>query len=119
VESQTVREAAEDLAALDHDFFLFHDSDTGRDAVLHRRDDGRLGLIAARDASPVADGEGVLLEPSRYTEPTDLAVARGEMDELDHRFLFFVNATTGRGNVIYLRYDGHYGLIEPSAAPAP
>jgi hypothetical protein len=37
------------------------------------------------------------------------------MDELNHRFLFFVNAQTGRGSVIYLRYDGHYGLIEPSS----
>jgi Sigma 54 modulation/S30EA ribosomal protein C terminus len=29
-------------------------------------------------------------------------------------FLFFVNAETGRGNVIYHRYDGHYGLIRPA-----
>jgi Sigma 54 modulation/S30EA ribosomal protein C terminus len=30
-------------------------------------------------------------------------------------FLFFVDAETGRGNVLYHRYDGHYGLIVPSA----
>jgi hypothetical protein len=29
-------------------------------------------------------------------------------------FLFFVNAGTGRGNLIYHRYDGHYGLIAPT-----
>jgi hypothetical protein len=28
--------------------------------------------------------------------------------------LFFVNAGTGRGNLIYYRYDGHYGLIAPA-----
>jgi hypothetical protein len=28
--------------------------------------------------------------------------------------LFFVNAATGRGNVIYHRYNGHYGLITPA-----
>jgi hypothetical protein len=25
-----------------------------------------------------------------------------------------VNVESGRGNVIYLRHDGHYGLIEPA-----
>jgi len=28
--------------------------------------------------------------------------------------VFFVEPTTGRGNVVYRRYDGHYGLISPS-----
>ena len=27
---------------------------------------------------------------------------------------FIVNSQTGRGNLIYHRYDGHYGLIEPA-----
>ena len=30
------------------------------------------------------------------------------------RFVFFENAASGRGNVIYRRYDGHYGLIAPA-----
>jgi hypothetical protein len=29
-------------------------------------------------------------------------------------FLFFADATTARGCVLYLRYDGHYGLITPA-----
>ena len=29
------------------------------------------------------------------------------------RFVFFANSTTGRANVLYRRYDGHYGLIAP------
>jgi hypothetical protein len=28
-------------------------------------------------------------------------------------FTFFVDAGTGRGRLIYHRYDGHYGLITP------
>ena len=35
------------------------------------------------------------------------------MNAVGHRFLFFENAATGRGSVLYRRYDGHYGLIEP------
>jgi hypothetical protein len=27
--------------------------------------------------------------------------------------VFFADETTGRGNVLYHRYDGHYGLITP------
>jgi hypothetical protein len=30
------------------------------------------------------------------------------------RGLFFVNVDTGRGNVLYHRFDGHYGLISPA-----
>ncbi|WP_327048745.1 sigma 54 modulation/S30EA ribosomal C-terminal domain-containing protein [Microbispora sp. NBC_01189] len=29
-------------------------------------------------------------------------------------FVFFAGRRTGRGNVVYHRYDGHYGLITPS-----
>ena len=31
------------------------------------------------------------------------------------RFVFFANQATGRGNVLYHRYDGHYGLITPNS----
>jgi hypothetical protein len=44
----------------------------------------------------------------------DLRTAVAEMNAVSHRFLFFEDATTGRGSVIYRRYDGHYGLIEPA-----
>jgi ribosome-associated translation inhibitor RaiA len=106
-------EAALDLEALDHDFYLFHDQRSDTDLLLYRRDDGRLGLIAP--AGIEADKlSGPVVERSRLSEPIELSTAKAEMDALNHRFLFFVNAETGRGNVIYLRQDGHYGLIEPS-----
>jgi putative sigma-54 modulation protein len=38
-------EAALQLELLGHDFYLFTNSETGRAAVLYRRDDGDLGLI--------------------------------------------------------------------------
>ena len=36
------------------------------------------------------------------------------MDALGRRFMFFIDAETGHGNVTYLRYDGNYGSIEPA-----
>jgi putative sigma-54 modulation protein len=58
----------------------------------------------------------VVTRPSRYSEPLTLAQARGEMDILDHRFLYFTDADDDRGKVIYLRFDGDYGLVEPPPA---
>lgn len=102
-------EAAAEIEALDHDFFLFGDLEAACDAVIYRAGDGRLRVIVA---DPAKAGE--LREPSRISQPIDLARAIAEMDAVDHRFIFFVNVSTGRGNVIYRRYDGNYGLIEPA-----
>ena len=41
------------------------------------------------------------------------AIAR--LEALGQPFLFFVNSQTSRGNLIYHRYNGHYGLITPAA----
>jgi len=108
-------QAIAELLDLDHDFYLFHDAETGADAVAHQRDDGRIGLIHPPAARPrTLAGEGPVWEASRLSEPITLEAAVAEMDALSHRFMFFVNAETARGNVIYLRYDGNYGLIEPA-----
>jgi ribosome-associated translation inhibitor RaiA len=107
-------DAAADMAALDHDFYLFRDADTDTDSVLYRRDDGRLAVIAPQHAAGAGESDDIAREPSRYSAPLELADAVSKMDELNHRFLFFTDASSGRGAVLYLRYDGHYGLIEPA-----
>jgi ribosomal subunit interface protein len=109
----SVDEAADALEDLDHEFFLFHDAETDADAVVYWRDDGLLALIEPRWAAS-ADDYGPVRDRNRFSSPIDLLTAVEEMNAVAHRFLFFENATTGRGNVIYRRYDGHYGLIEPA-----
>jgi ribosomal subunit interface protein len=110
----TPLEAAADLEALDHGFYLFRESETDADAVVYRRDDGRLGVIGPAGAGWAEHGNDDLAwEESRMSGPSDLEDAVAEMNELDHRFMYFVNAETDRGNVLYMRYDGDYGLIEP------
>ena len=47
VDPMTTDEAALQMDLLQHDFFLFTNKETGRSAVLYRRDDGHLGLIDA------------------------------------------------------------------------
>ena len=109
----SVDEAADALEDLDHGFFLFHNAETDADAVAYWRDDGLLAVIEPRPAMS-AIGRGPVREASRFSSPIDLAAAVAEMNAVGHRFLFFENTATGRGNVIYRRYDGHYGLIEPA-----
>ena len=114
LEPKSPAEAAANMNALDHDYFLFRDADTGADSVVYRRDDDRLAVIAPQDAPEVSGDESPTRESSRYSEPLDLADAISKMDALNHRFLYFTDASTGRGAVLYLRYDGHYGLIQPA-----
>jgi hypothetical protein len=46
-------QATAEMLDLDHDFYLFRDAQTGTDAVVYRRDDGRIGLIR-----PTGEGSG-------------------------------------------------------------
>ncbi|HYM56767.1 MAG TPA: HPF/RaiA family ribosome-associated protein [Solirubrobacteraceae bacterium] len=106
-------DAVADLLDLDLHFLLFTHVRTGEDVVVYRRDDGRLGLLHP-PRSPLAGENDILAaEPSRYPDPITLERGRGEMDVLNHRFLYFIDAADGRGKVIYLRHDGDYGLVVP------
>jgi ribosome-associated translation inhibitor RaiA len=113
---ETAFDAVADLLDLDLEFLLFRHARTGEDVVAHRRDDGRIGLLHP-PGSPLAEENDIVVpEPSRYPEPIPLSKARDEMDVLEHRFLYFVDAADGRGKVLYLRHDGDYGLVEPPPA---
>jgi hypothetical protein len=39
--------------------------------------------------------------------------AAGRLEATGLPFTFFVDAGTGRGSILYHRYDGHYGLLGP------
>lgn len=105
--------AVRELLDLDHDFFLFHDANTDSDAVAYRREDRTIGFIYPDATFPPLADEG----PTRQaTQPSKITVeaAVEQMNLLNHKFMYFTNTESGRGNVIYLRYDGNYGLIEPT-----
>jgi ribosome-associated translation inhibitor RaiA len=108
-------EAARELLDLDLEFFLFTHERTGEDVVVYRRDDGRIGLLHPQGSALADENDVVVAEPSRYSEPLTLEKAREEMDWLNHRFLYFIDAEDGRGKVLYLRHDGDYGLVVPHA----
>jgi ribosome-associated translation inhibitor RaiA len=111
---QSPDEAAIDLDLLDYDFYLFTERATGEDTVIYRTPDGyRLVLAHARTAQlgPVAESMTVSEQPApRLTS----AAAIGYLESAGQPFLFFVDTETSRGNLIYHRYDGHYGVITPA-----
>jgi Sigma 54 modulation/S30EA ribosomal protein C terminus len=107
-EPTTPEEAEWEMRVLDHDFHLFADVSGGGDALLHLHGDGTLGL--KRIGGGGAYVEPFLLDPEPApTLPVDGAVER--LNTTNEAFLFFVEQESGRGAVVYRRYDGHYGLV--------
>ncbi len=48
-------------------------------------------------------------------KPMDIEEAKMQMEMLGHQFFVFRNAVTNEINVLYVRHDGDYGLIEPES----
>jgi hypothetical protein len=116
LEPLTCDEAAFDLDLLAHDFYLFTDVDTGADSVIFHADaDSHLELMQAADEVRVSPNCAAPVTASSQ-HPVEMTVAEAEerLDASHEPFVFFINPETHRGNVIYRRYDGHYGLITPA-----
>jgi hypothetical protein len=106
----------EAAAELDYDFHLFTERSTGQDSLIYRTPDGcRLAMAHPKPGrlGPLPGSVTVSpIPPPRLT----VREAAGRLDAGGQLFTFFVDADTGRGCVLYHRYDGHYGLIVPSGA---
>jgi ribosome-associated translation inhibitor RaiA len=108
----TPERAVLEMDLLDYDFHLFVNVDTGEEAVVHRNTDGTLALAAV---TPSAQARALPIELDPVPAPVmPLGKAVDLLDASGMPFTFFVDAQTRRGNVLYRRYDGHYGLIEPA-----
>ena len=108
----TPEQAMLEMEVLDHDFHLFANAETGEENVVYRRPDGSSRLAAI---TPAAQPRAlpIAVDPA----PAPVMLLEGAVELLNAsgaRFAFFVDAQTRRGNVLYRRYDGHYGLIEPA-----
>jgi len=91
--------AALSMTLRDYDFHIFVD-DTGGECVVHRDRSG---------------GYGLLRLPGNVRQAIPLAEAVERLNtSLRLRYLFFADPGSGRGRVLYRRYDGHLGLITPA-----
>ncbi|WP_030270351.1 sigma 54 modulation/S30EA ribosomal C-terminal domain-containing protein [Streptomyces sp. NRRL B-24484] len=108
---QTAWEAVLELEAMDYDFHLFTDTGTGFDSLVHRDTaDGGYRLATTHPQAVPVPG----LPASTVGAPELTAAdAATRLDLGGLPFVFFTDAASGRGHVLYHRYDGHYGLITP------
>ncbi|MBX7159097.1 MAG: HPF/RaiA family ribosome-associated protein [Acidimicrobiia bacterium] len=107
-------EAVFEMEQLDHDFFLFVNLDTHEDNVVERLDDGTYMLAALRTRDPELDGcvapiKAAATMPAELD--TDEAVELLDVENVN--FVFYLDTDSGRGHVLYRRFDGNYGLIVP------
>jgi ribosome-associated translation inhibitor RaiA len=115
LEAETPDEAVLDLELLDHDFLLFHNAATDQDSLIHRIGDRGYSLIQSNGNINGLEGCVAPIRPSAFV-PARIRLddATRLLDLGDEPFVFFIDSRTRRGNVVYRRYDGHYGLIVPA-----
>ena len=113
-EEISVDEALFDLDVLDHRFFLFTDSADGEVSVVYE-EGGRVRLQKVSGDLPSAGDLSLGVEPNPTpAAELEVAEARDLLDTTNAPFVFFQDAATGEGTVMYRRYDGHYGLVSPA-----
>ncbi|MFI6307018.1 HPF/RaiA family ribosome-associated protein [Amycolatopsis thailandensis] len=113
----TVDDAFFEMHLLDYDFHLFTESGTGQDSVLYHA-----GPTLHRLAQSTPPGPHRLspftLAVTVSGQPAPVLTTEDAVDRLGLLglpFLFFLDLERARGNVLYRRYDGRYGLITPAA----
>ncbi len=116
VEAETPDEAVFDMESLHHDFFLFTNVESAEENLVYRAPSGDFEIV-----QPTSTPESVA-RCAAPIRPSHLVPTRLRLDDAvellnvgNEPFVFFLDADTGRGNVVYRRYDGHYGLIAPAA----
>jgi len=117
VGAMTPDEAMDALDLLDHDFLLFVNLNTDADALVWLGPDGPELMDAS--GSPDAIGERTVTPMRRANEAVRHCSRTQALRELDldlEPYVFFVDPSTDRASVAYVRFDGHYGIIEPASA---
>jgi ribosome-associated translation inhibitor RaiA len=123
---ETPATAARELGLLGYRFYLFTDELTRQDTVIYRSADGyRVASVrpfgaAAVPRTPTAEpAPPGRIAVSEHAAPSlSVAEAITRLESLGQPFVFFADATTGRGGVLYHRSDGDYGLVVPTDAPS-
>ncbi|GAA1971290.1 sigma 54 modulation/S30EA ribosomal C-terminal domain-containing protein [Catenulispora subtropica] len=115
LEAQTPDEAADTLESRDYDFHLFVDAESGVDSVIYRGAPEEYILAQVEPGPAIRGATRVPVTVNAVPAPRmPVSHAKKELATLESPFLFFADEDTGRGNVLYRRYDGGYGLIVPA-----
>jgi hypothetical protein len=113
LEPMGIDEAAFDLDRLGHDFFLFRELITDADSLIFfDRETGLLGFQQSEGTTGDPTQEVTVPVGRHPAAPVlEMEEAIERLESGGERFVFYVDAATRRGAVVYHRYDGHWGLI--------
>lgn len=106
-------EAAAEMDQFDYDFHLFTDEQTAQDAVIYRAGPTGYRMARVKPGPEPSSQTPITLSPTRAPR-LSLDEARERLELSGFPFVFFVDRHSDLGCVLYIRYDGHYGLITPS-----
>lgn len=106
-------EAALTMDVMDYDFHLFVDDETGEDSIVFRVGPTGYRLARPRSLAPPSAPVDVPLTINVYPVPSETVESASNWLTTctDLPFRFFTDTETGRGTVLYRRYDGDYGLL--------
>ncbi len=96
---------------MDYPVHAFIDADTGLDAIVYRAGPAGYRLARLRPAPPPAPNV-IPLTADPLPPPTvtpEQAITR--LEDTGLGYLFFIGPDTGRGQLLYRRFDSRYGLL--------
>ncbi|NUR62663.1 MAG: sigma 54 modulation/S30EA ribosomal C-terminal domain-containing protein [Catenulispora sp.] len=97
---------------MDYPVHLFVDADTGLDAVVYRAGPTGYRLARLRPVPPPTPNTVRLTVDPRPAPTLEAAQAMARLDQTGLGHLFFIDSGTGRGQLIYRRFDTRYALIK-------
>ena len=110
-----MEEAADEMDQLDHDFFLFRDADHDLDRVVYHNRSRSIYVVPEVAGEDLPGDTRPPINPGRLVlNHLTLTDAEALLNEGDEPFVFFATPGSDRGQVVYRRFDGHYGLITPA-----
>jgi hypothetical protein len=103
--------AVRTLDAMDYQAHLFTDPSTEQDAVVYRAGPTGYRLASTEPAAaPRYDSSLLTLCPRPAPRLSDQEAAR-RCEESELSTLFYADPDTGRGRLLYRRFDGRFGLV--------
>lgn len=103
--------AAQTMDAMDYSAHVFTDPACEMDAIIYRAGPTGYRLRRQHPAAPPRPSNVPLTMDPRPARVLNRDQAVASLDKTGLARLFFADAASGRGHLLYRRFDGHYALI--------
>ncbi|GAA0927845.1 HPF/RaiA family ribosome-associated protein [Kribbella koreensis] len=107
----TVDAAIATLERMDYRFHLFREISTAQDSLVCRTGPGSFRLLQLEPRDLAWNGSRPLVKDRTPTLWLTVGEALARLDLTGRPYEFFADKATGRGRIVYARYDGHYAML--------